>query len=227
MTFQVTLSCKILSKSDPVPIPERDLTKVTLLAADHTETITISVWNDQIKIVDVGKCYIFKNVTVRIFNEEFSLTTNINSEISEIEDIINAIDPPQEEAIQDIDAVEVTSSNKCPICFNSVDCDMTEATVKCSICNKKTLTRNLKSVLTLKVTMDKKKHVVPVTMLATILPDYSDKTVDEIEDFLLLHSSVKSCNNSIVSLIKNRTQNYHVYENIIGNGVFTFCSQLL
>ena len=51
---------------------------MTVAVSDSTDSINLTVWNDQIKTIKKDQSYEFVNLSVRTFNEEKSLTTNVN-----------------------------------------------------------------------------------------------------------------------------------------------------
>ena len=115
-------------------IAEKELTEVVLSVADKTDYIDLTIWNEQINIITTGASYKFINCTVRIFQDEMSITTNPASKIVKVE---NAVDiPPKQEEIVNIEAAEVSSSNRCLFCKGDIACNMQLLTVKCMHCNK-------------------------------------------------------------------------------------------
>lgn len=64
--------------------------------ADETESAKLVLWDNTINKVARGKSYHFKNVTVRIFDDEKYLNTNESTTVEEIDDIQNIkVDAPE------------------------------------------------------------------------------------------------------------------------------------
>ena len=68
--------------------------KVDCIVGDHTESIKIALWEDMIHKVDCGKSYLFRSVTVKIFDDTKYLNANESSTV-ELQDDINDINLTQ------------------------------------------------------------------------------------------------------------------------------------
>ena len=77
-------------ESKPVIFDGQRLMKVDCIIADHTESIKLALWEDMIHKVDCGKSYLFKSVTVNIFDDTKYLNANVSSTV-ELQDDINYI----------------------------------------------------------------------------------------------------------------------------------------
>ena len=97
-----------------------DLVKMSTIIADATGFIKLAVWNNQIDSIKTDVCYKFQNVTVRMFDNELYLTTNIYTKFEEIDDLTDVIPTEQvtlpEETVQQIETVEVTKQKTCSFC---------------------------------------------------------------------------------------------------------------
>ena len=93
---------KVVTKSEnKQPVVHREKTKyrVECLVADHTESIKLILWEDAIEKVHSSKSYHFQNLTIRIFDDNKYLNTNVLTVIDEIDDIhdINLSSPTLED----------------------------------------------------------------------------------------------------------------------------------
>jgi len=96
--------------------------KCDTVVADDTECITLVLWEDLIDSISTGKCYHFKNFTIRIFNDIKFLNTNESTIIKEIDEIENV----------QIDAAEITDNL---LMAQIVDVNVKKST-SCLACNK-------------------------------------------------------------------------------------------
>ena len=83
----IGVTAKVVNKENNKPIVSKgkQLMKTQSVIADHTNTITLTLWEDLIDaVVDCGKTYKFKNVKIRSFNDIKYLTTNEGTTIHHI-----------------------------------------------------------------------------------------------------------------------------------------------
>ena len=177
----------------------RDLVKCLISVADHTGKINIAIWNEQIDKIEDGKSYKFQNIGIRMF-DGVSLTTSPGSIISEIDALENV--QPEETTLHPIDAVEVTTLKNCIYCNFPLQINENIPTVRCEHCHKKMLIKNLVPVMTTKVTVNNRDVTISAASLNVLLPEGKNLTTEEIEDFILLQTQAKLCNNNFMSLIK-------------------------
>ena len=172
-----------------------DLVKMSTIIADATGFIKLAVWNYQIDSIKTDVCYKFQNVTVRMFDNELYLTTNIYTKFEEIDDLTDVIPTEQvtlpEETVQQIETVEVTKQKTCSFCTIPIQYNESIPTVKYTNCNKKGLISKLPLSVITKVTINYKQYNVPENVMNKFMPDYKTKTPDEIEDLLLLNAEAK------------------------------------
>lgn len=95
----VDLKVKVIIKEEnknPIVQDTKTRYKCDTLVADVTGCAKLVLWEDMINKVARGKCYHFKNITVRIFDDEKYLNTNESTTVEEIDDIQNVnIDAPE------------------------------------------------------------------------------------------------------------------------------------
>ena len=86
----IDVTAKVVNKENnkqPIVSKGKQLMKTECVIADHTNTITLTLWEDLIDAVDCGKTYKFKNVKIRSFNDIKDLTTNEGTTIHQDQDI--------------------------------------------------------------------------------------------------------------------------------------------
>lgn len=111
-----------------VTIRENDCELKTCCLADATGTISLSLWDTQISLVDVGKTYIFTNLSTRQFNEKITLTTTRATTITPIHKKL-AISPTTSDTqspaptlhtiTADIISAAITIKKQCPKCHTA------------------------------------------------------------------------------------------------------------
>ena len=62
------------------------ITKAVISVSDETDYTDLTIWNEQINNVTTGASYKFINSTVRIFQDEMSITTNPATKIIQVDD---------------------------------------------------------------------------------------------------------------------------------------------
>ena len=145
---------KVVTKSEnKQPVVHREKTKyrVECLVADHTESIKIILWEDAIEKVHSSKRYHFQNLTIRIFDDNKYLNTNVLTVIDEIDDIhdINLSSPTLEDNLVTAKCVgiDIKKSSSCFVCNSYLDTqETTEETITCPNCNITTLASQVKLV---------------------------------------------------------------------------------
>jgi hypothetical protein len=146
----------------PDKIPKSSLTKVMAEVADNTACLQLAVWNDQIDALQIGKSYLLKEVSVRHFDGDITITTTPQSSISLIDDIADCVTPViMKPSIHEIEAAEVKSSSNCPFCNCTVSYNKEILTFKCTSCNKKMLTSKIIQKSITIVTVNTKDYKVP------------------------------------------------------------------
>lgn len=147
----VDLKVKVIIKEEnknPIVQDTKTRYKCDTLMADETGCAKLVLWENTINQVARGKSYHFKNVTVRIFDDEKYLNTNESTTVEEIDDIQNInVDAP--EIKNNLLKVKVVGVNikKSPSCLA---CNHTfptkeqpapdEEEITCTNCNITTLT---------------------------------------------------------------------------------------
>lgn len=147
----VDLKVKVIIKEEnknPIVQDTKTRYKCDTLVADETGCAKLVLWENTINQVARGKSYHFKNVTVRIFDDEKYLNTNESTTVEEIDDIQNInVDAP--EIKNNLLKVKVVGVNikKSPSCLA---CNHTfptkeqpapdEEEITCTNCNITTLT---------------------------------------------------------------------------------------
>ncbi|KAL5006836.1 hypothetical protein ScPMuIL_015642 [Solemya velum] len=168
--------------------------------ADTTGSTIITVWEDQINLVEVGKTYQITNISSRIFMGEFSLTTTKATNFEEdhpLEDDILSHDlkiPDLEEVKGRIISVGVTCKYHCPACDAVASIDPNATKFKCGACNLKSKKELFKTAITSRFNLrdqQNKDHrlVAFTTPLEAYLESIDSKhlitTPDLLEDYLL------------------------------------------
>ena len=153
---KVDVEARVISKSErkqPVIYQGKTKYKVDCLIADATESIKIALWEDAIDKVSTSKSYRFRNLTVRIFDDNKYLNTNEGTIIEEIADIddINLSSPTLEDNIVKAKCigVKIKKSWSCLVCnctLEAIDSTV-ETTVTCANCNVTTLRSSTKRKL--------------------------------------------------------------------------------
>ena len=57
------------NKKQPIVSKGKQIMKTECVIADHTNTITLTLWEDLIDAADCGRTYKFKNVKIRSFSD--------------------------------------------------------------------------------------------------------------------------------------------------------------
>ncbi|CAB4002218.1 Hypothetical predicted protein [Paramuricea clavata] len=120
---KVDMEARVILKSEkkqPVIYQGKTKYKVDCLIADATESIKIALWEDGIDKVSTSKNYHFRNLMVRIFDDNKYLNTNEGTIIEEIADIddINLSSPTLKDNIVKAKCigVEIKKSWSCLVC---------------------------------------------------------------------------------------------------------------
>ena len=124
---------------------------VNCMVAVTFESLQIILWESLIDKVSAGKCYHFKNLTVRIFDDQKYLNTTEDTIIDQIDDDINVnMDAPQFKdnvVMGNCIGVDTRKSCSCVLCNRTAEIDNEEETVTCAGCGITTLTTMLKTKL--------------------------------------------------------------------------------
>ena len=146
----VDLKVKVIIKEENKNLIVQDTKtryKCDTLVADATGCAKLVLWEDIIDKVTRGKCYNFKNITVRIFDDAKYLNTNESTMVEEIDEIENVnIDAPE---IKDnllkanVVGVNIKKSPSCLACNHTLSTQEEPAAdeeITCTNCHITTLT---------------------------------------------------------------------------------------
>ena len=200
---KVDIKVKVVTKSEnKQPVVHREKTKyrVECLVADHTESIKLILWEDAIEKVHSSKSYHFQNLTIRIFDDNKYLNTNVLTVIDEIDDIhdINLSSPTLEDNLVTAKCVgiDIKKSSSCFVCNSSLDTqETTEETITCPNCNITTLASLCKTKLVCQIFLQTADNISNFTCFNDALQSFlksincqtalSDIEINELKKLLL------------------------------------------
>ncbi|KAH3829106.1 hypothetical protein DPMN_131094 [Dreissena polymorpha] len=160
------------------------------------------VWNYHIDKIAIERSYLMKNITVREFNNEKTLSSNPESSFEvcdELDDVV--IDDTDLEKTMPIDSVQITSGKVCNVCNTPIATNEQLPTVRCSSCNRKFKTTSFTEKLAATITCDGKDYNISKHLLSKCIPNLDTLTNDEIEDQLLLQMLAVISDRSVVKLV--------------------------
>ena len=135
----VDVRAKVMFKNEeskPVIFDGQRLMKVDCIIADHTESIKLALREDMIHKVDCGKSYLFKSVTVNIFDDTKYLNANVSSTV-ELQDDINYINLTSKEIKDHIVEGQCLGVHVKQVTSCIVICERCKTSKLKSACNKK------------------------------------------------------------------------------------------
>ena len=162
----VDVRAKVMFKNEeskPVISDGQRLMKVDCIVADHTESMKLALWEESFHKVDCGKSYLFKSVTVKIFDDTKYLNANESSTV-ELQDDIDDINLTSKEIKDHIVegqclGVHVKQATSCIVCNNTVKVIADKDIVTCERCKtsmlKSACNNKLVCHLTMKTTTGK------------------------------------------------------------------------
>lgn len=168
------------------------LTKATI--ADNTSKIELALWDDDSTKISLGNSYKLSMLTVKSFENFKSLSMTSASSVTEIEDIghIN-IDEIQE--VNNPDKIKGTSStvsvltkHYCLHCNSPITIqNMTTSIICCNKCGQKMLKKNLKTTLTLKLSVQDVFVTAYNDIIVTMLKNEGkENLVNDIQELEIL-----------------------------------------
>ena len=124
----VHIKTKVVSKTEnkqSVIKNDKKIYKCDCIIADNTGSMELVVWQELIDNIHAGESYHFKNLTIRIFDDEKYLNTNESTTVEKFEDlsdiILNKIDDLKESIIKGrCIALQITKKRSCPICNGTI-----------------------------------------------------------------------------------------------------------
>lgn len=147
----VDLKVKIITKDENKQVIVKDTKskyKCDALVADETDCIKVVLWQNLINKITTGKCYHFKHLTVRIFDDCKFLNTNELTSVEEIHEIQNVkIDAPEIKdnlLMAQVVGVNIKKSASCLACNKTLPTEEGEdqgddQEITCTNCNITTL----------------------------------------------------------------------------------------
>ncbi|XP_062597153.1 uncharacterized protein LOC134258618, partial [Saccostrea cucullata] len=194
---KVTVAAKVLEVGDidnQITSSGKSLKKRESIIADNSGAMGLTIWEEQISLVEPGKSYKFKNLTLRIWNEKKKVSTAINSSIEEVENIEAVNDHGYEDITikKEKNQLFILSAScskvrKCTICNSTIQNINEEVkTFKCTICNMRQNISSIHKFLECEIVgmLDGKQRrlQIPNQTLKSFSPTQTMEDSDEIED---------------------------------------------
>lgn len=138
-------------------------TKRNALLADSTSKVTIALYEKLIEQVEENVTYTFKNVSSRLYRNNFYLTTTSTTKILQADDLEHPSDvlltaksiTYEGSIIQ----VRCTVRTQCPSCKKNIDLDQDASTLKCPGCHMKTKVSKLKQTHVYRINLQDNKNL--------------------------------------------------------------------
>lgn len=189
----VDLKVKILSKSDkkqPVVINSNTKYTCDCFVADKTGTIKIALWEEIIDKIQNGKSYHFKNLKVRMFNDEKFLNTNEATTADEIPEISN-IDMKTPEIQENLLTGQILGVDikKMSCCIAEESAKESSEVITCTNCKMTTLASVFKTNLICQILLKSEDKITNYTCFT-----------DAVDSFLKVYTDN---NNSVDCISKD------------------------
>lgn len=187
--------------STPVKVNEQ-LTKLLVKVADDTASINMTLWNEHINAITINKTYKFSSLTVRQFNSEKTLSSNLQTKFQLVTDMetVEEIDTALEETLE-IQSAKVTTGKYCNFCNKPIIVNEQLPTVRCTACDKKVKTTSLSNQILATITCNQRDYIIKRGLLADHFPNLDTMTNDDLEDALLLTMKAVISDRAVVKLI--------------------------
>ncbi|XP_062583667.1 uncharacterized protein LOC134245396 [Saccostrea cucullata] len=214
---KTSLLAKVVNLAEEIVIEnhstQKTLRKKDCMLADNTDTIKLTTWEDHTREIELGKTYVFNNVTVRIWDDVKFITTSVNTCITPEKDFgplpnIENFDLDDKKETCKITSVSCEQKNSCPLCNVSVEINENLPTFKCCKCCMRQKTINVKKTLKCEVCVEgsTKKFAVATSLLKENEHTKLCSTVDDYEDALLQeHIMVELTGNFVSNIVSNIT----------------------
>lgn len=165
----------------------------------------ISFWNDKSDDLSTGESYSISALVVRSFEGALVLNTTADTickRISPIANVVSDMKTLLEEKTQNvyIQQIHITDIRRCQACHQKMEVNAEDKTVRCSACQTKQRTAELKKSVTASLTVQDEqtnvsKFYVAQHVLMELLQSCSKENlindVDQLEDFFLGINNVK------------------------------------
>lgn len=124
----VNVKGKIKKGDTPQTVGKKSLKMLKCVITDGTVSLPISIWQDEIDVIEDGCVYIFTNVTVKLYNQVKSLSTNFKSNFVKKEnDVMQHLDDSSAVAMLSEPTDTTVKVNR----FRSVNIDKFKRCVEC------------------------------------------------------------------------------------------------
>lgn len=191
------------------------------IVADDTKSMKISFWNDKSDNLKSGDSYSISALVVKSYEGALVLNTTADTICKPISPITN-IDPEIQTLLEEktenvyIQQIHITDIRRCQACHQKMEVNPEDKTVRCSACQTKQRTAELKKSVTASLTVRDEqtkisKFFVAQHVLMEFLQSCSKENlindVDQLEDFFLEINNVRithgSNNEAITKMEKN------------------------
>ncbi|XP_022307563.2 uncharacterized protein LOC111113563 [Crassostrea virginica] len=190
------------------------------IVADETKSMKISFWNDTSDDLTAGESYSITALVVKSFEGALVLNTTADTTskpISPIANVISGVKTLLAEKIQNvyIQQIHISDIRCCQACHHKMEANAEDKTVRCSACQTKQRSAELKRTLTASLTVkDEQNNISKFYVAQHVLMEFLQSCskenligdVDQLEDFLLEINNVKithgSSNDAITKMEK-------------------------
>lgn len=215
----ISFSGKVLKKNQPTTVGELRVADTTV--ADSTGTLTVSLWERAIEMVETSKVYNFGPIQVRSWNgiKKLSGTPNtvivenheVDMEIPNSDSLVHLVDDDNIE--KQLNAPAILSIDSVETLVYCVNCDrrLTQATadkfIQCARCSSYMRTASCSKKVCARFAVKHEGHIVHLTAfqeaLQNVCKEVSTMSEGSIAEFLLELENITITYNSSTSIIKD------------------------
>lgn len=204
--FQYTINAKVLcftTDKEEIVIYGSKKSKRNILVADSTAKVTVCLYESLIDEVEEGCTYNFKNVSSRLYRNNFYLTTTATTNITKIDDLQTYSDVMLIAETTNIEGtieqVQCTTKTKCPSCGKNLSVEEDAITVKCDNCKLKAKVSSLKKTSIFRINLKDEQKLYRLVSFQEAMEEFLKTTkkeqllnnMDQLEDYLLALDKIK------------------------------------
>lgn len=178
--------------------------KRNLLVADQTSKVEVLMYEGLIDKINEGRSYCFTNLSSRLYQNQYFLTTTPLTQLTQIEDIENIAETHVAVDIKTIEGnvcqVQFSCNLKCASCDKVVELDSADATtVKCQYCRLKAKVSTLKKTYIFRMNLQDEQQIHRLVTFTNCMEAFLDSTgnqellhnMDQLEDYVLSLDKIK------------------------------------
>lgn len=180
-------------------VRELPIQKQEVIVGDSTATMKLTLWDDMVTKLEIGKSYRLNQLSTRLFQNVKTITATKATSIESIDDLVNCLQAPEDNDVIEkegkITQVGLVMHFSCEMCKGKVALpDDDSKFLRCPSCKmkmaKETLQKSMNGTLCFSYGYQKVKLSIFSSTLFTmcIANHLSVDNVENIEDFLLSNS---------------------------------------